>query len=612
MNNIPEDFDWQYYIHIHPDLQIAGIKSEIQAKYHYVIFGKNENRIFSRPVIQEEIVSYADNSYIENLSNINKKILIKIPTLRRPRQLLESIESFVINAFNIENIHFVITIDNRDELTNNSEIIAKLKKYQNLTICYADTLSKIDAYNLHIDPVNFDILILSSDDMMVKKFGYDQIIIDNMTKYFPELDGVLWFDTGDNNKRTNTLAIIGKKLYDQIKPLYNYCYTGYYCDDEFSQIVMKLGKTVRIEECIIQHNIPNHLSMSDDSTYLNSLSYSIKDKTVYKIRKHIQFDIPGVQPPLKQHNIPKIFIDPKRNKDWPHFWLTPESRHDDPISVMDLYVLENTDIKVSKLNREEFVVFSKNYFRDFRWTIPHIIHQIWMGGPIPKPIQEMMETFSKDYTRHNPGSRYILWDDTKLKNLKMINRDLFDQENKYDCKSDIARMEILNKFGGVYVDADTIWLGKKSILSIQYMSSYGILIAYEKEGKRIGDKYLNEETKRCANTVFGSTIQNPIIAYLIGQMRQSYLNNRKHGVVASTGPDFIQSTFDALKPDMEINILSHKYFYPCWWCVDPKNNPKYEEFISTQSMTANKISKKYPEGILFHKGFTSAVEGVQR
>lgn len=606
---IPENFDWKYYLEQNTDLAASGIENEETAIEHFALFGKNENRIFSRPKsTKKEKEKKEDTSYFKDLSNINKKILVKIPTLRRPQQLIESINSFLDNAHNKENIYFVVTIDINDEITNNSEVIEQLNSYKNLTICKANTESKIDAYNLHIDPVQFDILILSSDDMIVVQKSYDQIIIDTMTKHFPDLDGVLWFDTEDT-KRTNTLAIIGKKLYDKIKPLYKYCYTGYYCDDEFGQIAMKLGKMIRIDTSLIQHKVPDHLVMSDDSTYLKSLSYGIKDKTVYKIRKKIQFDIPGAEKPIKQHNIPKAFIETKRNKTWPNFWLVPESRYDDPISSMDLYVLEDMDRSVSRMNRDQFTQFAQNYFRDFRWTIPHIIHQIWMGGPIPPQIKEMMDTFSVDYIKKYPGSRYILWDDNKLKNFKMMNKDLFDKEDKYDCKSDIARVEILNKFGGVYVDADTVWLGQKSILSAP--SSYGITIAYEKDGARIGDRYLNNETKRCANGVFGSTIQNPIIAFIIGQMRESYNNNRKHGVVASTGPDFVQSLFNSLKPNLNIDILNHKYFYPCWWCIDPKNNPNYQEFLQTKIMSNEEISKKYPEAILFHKGFTSAVDGIE-
>ena len=538
------------------------------------------------------------------------KILIKIPTFGRPQQLLESIKSFSDNAHDKKNIYFVVTIDNNDELTNNSKITEQLSEYKNLTICREDTNSKIDAYNRNMDVIDFDILILSSDDMVVKKHGYDKIVIDNMEKYFPDFDGVLWFDTGDGNLRTDTLAIIGKKLYDKMQPLYNQCYNSYYCDDEFGQIATKLGKMVRINELIIQHTLPSYTEMSDDATYLKSLSHGVRDKALYKIRKKVQFDIPGTCALPKNHNIPKTFTEAKRNDSNPS-WMIQESKYNEPIDVMELYILEEMDKKVAQMNIEEFTRFAENYFRNFRWHIPHIIHQIWLGGPIPNPIKEMMETFSVEYVKKNPGSRYILWDDRKLNNLKMINRDIFDKEKKHDCKSDIARLEIINKFGGVYIDADTVWLGSKSILSLQNMLSHGIMIAYEKEGKRIGNKYLNSETKRCANSVLGSTIQNPIIAFLIGQIKKSYETNRHEGVVASTGPDFVQSALDSLKPNIDVSILNHTHFYPCWWCVDPKNNPNYQEFMQTQKMSNREISCKYPNSISFHKGFTSAVEGVE-
>jgi mannosyltransferase OCH1-like enzyme len=625
----------------------AGIKTENQAVEHFLLFGHRENRLYtfrSSPIDNfynsnigiETIIEKTDTQTSEYQSNegpisinkshhyiikkeeishnfcfnIHSKILIKIPTLSRPEQLLSSIESFYKHAHNKKNIHFLITIDHDDRLTNNGTILAKLMKYENLTICKEKSFSKIDAYNLNIDMINFDILILSSDDMIAIKPSYDEIIIHNMKKHFPDLDGVLWFDTGDKNTITNTLAIAGKKFYEQIKPIYKYCYTGYYCDDEFGQIAMKLGKMVRVEESIIKHNIPDYLLMSNDSTYLKSLSYGLKDRTIYKIRKAVQFDIPGAQQPPLNHNIPKKFLATKRNIDWANYWLTTESKYDDPISVMDLYVLEDTDQYVAQMNKEQFVAFAKNYFRNFRWTIPHMIHQIWMGGPIPPQIKEMMETFSVDYIKKNPGSQYILWDENKLKKYKMINKDLFDKEDKYDCKSDIARVEILNRFGGFYIDSDTIWLGNKSILSAP--SSYGITIAYEKAGIKIGNRYLNDKTTRCANGVFGSTIQNPIMAFIIGQMRKSYADNRENGVVASTGPDFIQSILDSIKPNININILNHKYFYPSWWCIDPKNNPNYQEFLQTKDMTNPEIAKKYPDAILFHKGFTSAIEGIEK
>jgi hypothetical protein len=213
--------------------------------------------------------------------------------------------------------------------------------------------------------------------------------------------------------------------------------------------------------------------------------------------------------------------------------------------------------------------------------------------------------------KHNPGWRYILWDEQKLANVKMINKDLFNKEDKYDCKSDISRLEILNKFGGYYIDSDVEWLGSKSLCSVEQLGSSGIVIAYEKYGSRIGNRYLEADDTRCANTVLGSTVQNPIIAYLIGQLRKSYETNRLHGVVASTGPDFVQQCLDSISKDINISILDPKYFYPRWWCPDSKCNPDYYEFIKCLSMSKKEMNQNYPDAIVFHKGFTSAKEGIK-
>lgn len=82
--------------------------------------------------------------------------------------------------------------------------------------------------------------------------------------------------------------------------------------------------------------------------------------------------------------------------------------------------------------------------------IPKKIHQIWIGTK-PEPT-EWTNTWK------NCGYEYELWDENKLKNLKMFNQDKFDyymNREIYYGAADIARVEILYQYGGVYVDADT-------------------------------------------------------------------------------------------------------------------------------------------------------------
>ena len=82
--------------------------------------------------------------------------------------------------------------------------------------------------------------------------------------------------------------------------------------------------------------------------------------------------------------------------------------------------------------------------------IPKIIHQIWIGKK--QPPQELMDTWKI------PEYEYVLWDEEKLRSLQMVNKDKYDyfyDKGLYYGSADIARVEILHRYGGVYIDADT-------------------------------------------------------------------------------------------------------------------------------------------------------------
>jgi hypothetical protein len=533
-------------------------------------------------------------------NKIKCKLLIKIPTLGRAVQLLRTLESFQVNAYSIEDIAFCISGNTNDRTINNKEIIDKIQSFPNTHIFFDNHKTKIEAYNADIDRFDFDIAIIASDDMVVTEKYYDRIITQSMEKYFTDLDGVLWFDTGDN-ERTDTLSIVGKKYYERFNYVYHTSYQGYFCDDEFSQIAYKLGKIVRINEQIIRNYIAKHLDMSNDNTYLKSLVFGASDKAMYKIRKKMQFNIPGANT-LEYQSLPDIFFEDKRNQNetrWPIYF----TKYDDPISAPELYILEKMDIDVANMTTEEFIKFAPNYFRNFRLLIPPIIHQIWFGD-IPPEINSMMETFSKGYIKKYPGWRYILWTEEKLNNLDMINKDLFMQEKKLDARSDIARLEILNRFGGWYLDSDFIWLGDKSLSSLMSLVKQGFIISYEKSGTKIGKKFLNKDTTRVTNTFLGATINNPIMAFIIGQLRESYSINRNEGSVVCSGPDFIQSCLDSISR-IGISILDHKHFFPAWWCLDKHRNPNYDEHIENTNKSIAELGATYPDSIAYHIGFTS-------
>ena len=84
--------------------------------------------------------------------------------------------------------------------------------------------------------------------------------------------------------------------------------------------------------------------------------------------------------------------------------------------------------------------------------IPKILHQLWIG-PLPAPLH-MMETWKLKH----PDFEYIFWNENEIAKRGMIFecQQQIDDMPEYNGKADIMRWEILNKYGGYFVDADSI------------------------------------------------------------------------------------------------------------------------------------------------------------
>ena len=80
--------------------------------------------------------------------------------------------------------------------------------------------------------------------------------------------------------------------------------------------------------------------------------------------------------------------------------------------------------------------------------IPRVIHQIWLGGEPPEEVSGWLQT----WRAHHPGWEHRVWNDGDLPILQ--NQSLFDAAPSYAMKADILRLELLLRWGGVYVDAD--------------------------------------------------------------------------------------------------------------------------------------------------------------
>jgi len=112
-------------------------------------------------------------------------------------------------------------------------------------------------------------------------------------------------------------------------------------------------------------------------------------------------------------------------------------------------------------------------------AIPKIIHQIWIGN---KPVPLL---WIETWKNRNPDFEHILWTDSEIVSRKFI----FKNQKKIDIcpeicgKTDIMRLEILYKYGGIFVDADSICIEPIHSLFENIITGFA---TYENENVRKG------------------------------------------------------------------------------------------------------------------------------
>lgn len=214
-------------------------------------------------------------------------ILVKFPTRSRPDRFFKTLDAYYGLASNIDKMHFLISCDVDDETMNNHEIIEKFKNYKNLTVKFSENKTKIEAINSNIHDLeyDYDIILLASDDMIPVIEKYDDIIRYYMGYYYKDLDGVLWFNDGIQGSNLNTLSILGAKYYKRFNYIYHPDYKSFFCDNEFTEVSIKLNRCVYIDMIIIKHD---HFCIDEtllDDLYLINHDYVEHDRSIWIKRK---------------------------------------------------------------------------------------------------------------------------------------------------------------------------------------------------------------------------------------------------------------------------------------------------------------------------------------
>ena len=216
------------------------------------------------------------------------KLLLKYPTRQRPLWFKKTLETYYSMISGKHPYEFFITLDEDDGTMNNREMRAYLDKLVNLKYRFGRHKGKIDAINADMEGLEWDVLLLVSDDMIPVMKGYDDIIIQMFEQFFPTTDGALHFNDGLFGKnRTITLSIMGRKLYQRFGYIYHPSYKSFFCDDEFTDEVYKLGKVKYFPQVIIKHDWKG--GPLQEVLYKRNNALGAEDKATYKRRKSMGF-----------------------------------------------------------------------------------------------------------------------------------------------------------------------------------------------------------------------------------------------------------------------------------------------------------------------------------
>jgi len=217
-------------------------------------------------------------------------LVIKFPTRNRPNKFLKVLDTYIRNLDD-KNTKIIVTCDSDDTTMTEQYIKDVIEQYPNVVLCYGENKSKIDAVNADLYGVDFDIVLLASDDMIPKVKGFDTIIKNKMTEYYPDTDGVLWFNDGYQANKLNTLCILGKKYYDRFGYIYNPEYISVWSDNEFMDVANILNKQTYFDEVIIEHQHPDWGHGMRDFTHTLNSKYEQLDRETYNKRKSNNFNL---------------------------------------------------------------------------------------------------------------------------------------------------------------------------------------------------------------------------------------------------------------------------------------------------------------------------------
>ena len=180
-------------------------------------------------------------------------------------------------------------------------------------------------------------------------------------------------------------------------------------------------------------------------------------------------------------------------------------------------------------------------------SVPKIIHQLWVGDK-PMPINAM-----NSVKNMNPDYEYMFWCETTIKEKLDISRDYrrkINQHSEIWGKADLYRWFILEKYGGIFVDADMV-----SIVPLDDFLLNKSFFSWENEMAR---------PNLCATSIQAYTPNHIIPQKAMEWILNNDIRSEKVRVPSweLVGPGLLSRVYHGLEDKSVVQVFPSYYFLP--------------------------------------------------
>jgi hypothetical protein len=182
------------------------------------------------------------------------------------------------------------------------------------------------------------------------------------------------------------------------------------------------------------------------------------------------------------------------------------------------------------------------------------------------------ERYGEQWQRLHPGWSIKLWTDKDFESRWLDNQDLFDRAEEFvppdavgQFRSDVARYEILYRFGGVYADCDV-----EPLKPLDGLLDVEAFAGWEQDGLYVG------------NTIIGGVSGAEFWGQMVEAVRKSSRSNKGRAATWLSGPRVVTRVHG--ESTAPLTVYPQRYFFP----------------YSYKDLTAAPELKFYPDAYAIH------------